>query len=440
MKFSSSFLALSAVAAAIFADAAPLHPRHKKSGAVSMKNNSSAATGATMGAAYFISNEPSGNFIVSADIGSDGKLSLAQATFTDGRGQHGDDAGKNGPDALFSQGVIKTNAAAGLVATANPGSNSISLFKADSTTPSKLTAFGSPISSGGEFPMSVAFNANGTMLCALNGGAVNGVQCFTMDKDLGLVPAANTQRAIGLNQTTPPSGPAGSTSHLIFTEDQSTLVAAVKGNPDVNQTGFLAAWDVQADGSLSKDFTRVELPSGGALPFALANIPGKNSLFVADAAVGADIFDLKGGVASLAANGNSSAAASSASSAVQVANSTAVCWNSFSKKTGNFYVTDIGTSLVTEINVADDLKGSIVKQYTTQTGAATIDLDVAAIGSNDFLYVMMANATSIQVMSLNGPGDATKLQTLDLAAPAKNVGLSLSASNLQGMTVLVKAK
>jgi hypothetical protein len=35
---------------------------------------------------------------------------------------------------------------------------------------------GFPVSSEGEFPMSLAFNKNGTQLCALNGGAVNGVQ------------------------------------------------------------------------------------------------------------------------------------------------------------------------------------------------------------------------------------------------------------------------
>lgn len=34
---------------------------------------------------------------------------------------------------------------------------------------------GKPISSGGEFPVSLAVNKAGTQVCALNGGAVNGV-------------------------------------------------------------------------------------------------------------------------------------------------------------------------------------------------------------------------------------------------------------------------
>ena len=110
-----------------------------------------------------------------------------------------------------------------------------------------LTAFGPPMSTGGEFPMSLAFNQDGSLLCVLNGGAINGVKyvysvvcistiidhvlyrCFHMDSELGLMPAANTWRPLGLNQTTPPTGPAGTASHIIFTEDQQNVVVAVKG-------------------------------------------------------------------------------------------------------------------------------------------------------------------------------------------------------------------
>lgn len=181
-----------------------------------------------------------------------------------------------------------------------------------------------------------------------------------MDPALGLVPKANTLRSLSLNQTTPPTGPAGSASHLIFTEDQKSLVAAVKGNPDANVTGFLASWDVLADGSLSSNFTEVPLPQGGALPFSLANIAGKNALFVTDAAIGVDTFNLAGGAQSLAAAGAGSNSTNS-SSALAIDGQGAVCWNAFSGKTGNFYVTDIKTSLVTEVNVADDLSSSVVK-------------------------------------------------------------------------------
>ena len=57
-----------------------------------------------------------------------------------------------------------------------PGSNTISVFSIDQKDPASITAIGDPIGSGGEFPVSVAFNKAGDMLCALNGGEVNGVR------------------------------------------------------------------------------------------------------------------------------------------------------------------------------------------------------------------------------------------------------------------------
>ena len=56
------------------------------------------------------------------------------------------------------------------------GSNTITLFEINADSPSKLKKIGSPVNSGGEFPVSLAFSNSGSELCVLNGGAVNGVQ------------------------------------------------------------------------------------------------------------------------------------------------------------------------------------------------------------------------------------------------------------------------
>lgn len=387
------------------------------------KSNSSGPAGAV----YMITNEPSGNFVVAADINSDGSLTLATATATGGAGQHGN---AEGPDALFGQGSVKTNANNSMLATVNAGSNTISLFAIDPKNPSSLSAVGQPISSGGEFPQSLAFNAAGDTLCALNGGALDGVQCFSVNST-GLTPKTNTRRNININQTTPATGPAGTASHIIFSEDQKTVFAAVKGNPDANFTGFLAAWDIQDDGSLSEDFTKVELPQGGALPFAISNIAGsKGALFVADAGVGADVFDLSKGV--------SAAAQSNATTTIPVEGQGAVCWTAFSSKVESFFVSDIKTSLVTEIAVdPSTLNSTVIKQYETQDAAGTIDLEVATVNDKDFLYVNMANATSIAVFALPAQGQAKKTQTLNLANAAKKAGLPINGDNVQGMTVFL---
>jgi hypothetical protein len=229
------------------------------------------------------------------------------------------------------------------------------LFAIDQNQPSQINMIGQPMSSGGEFPMSLAFNKAGNMLCVLNGGAVNGVKCFTVDSQKGLAGIADTVRALNINQTTPATGPAGSASHILFSEDGSQLVASVKGVPPT--PGFLAVWDVAQDGSLSQEFTSVAPPKGGALPFGMSLIPGKSAVLATDPAIGFDVIDFSAG-------GN---ATDGASSAVNVTGQTAVCWSSHSQKTGNFYLTDIGTALVTEVNVDDNLKASVVKVGLTWT-------------------------------------------------------------------------
>ncbi|KAJ4477184.1 hypothetical protein J3R30DRAFT_3657695 [Lentinula aciculospora] len=382
-------------------------------------------SGQSVGAAYFITNEQTGNFVVAADIGTDGTLILRQAIATGGLGLHGNNGGvTDGPDGLFTQGAVKVSAAANLLATVNPGSNTLSIFSIDPSDPINLKQIGDPVGSGGEFPVSVAFNKAGDTLCALNGGQVNGVSCFKVDQTEGLVSLSGTNRALNLNQTTPANGPAGTASHIIFSEDNTQLIASVKGVPPT--PGFLAVWDIASDGSLSPEFTSVAPSQGGLLPFSMTLIEGRNAILATDAGVGFDIFDF-----------SSSDSVSNASSVVPIDGQSATCWSSFSNQTGNFYLTDIGTSMVTEVNVDDNLKGSIVKQYAQGNNSGTIDNDIASLGGKDFMYILAANVTAIDVLSLNAPGQAQNVQKVDIAGPAKAAGLIVGAS-VQGMTTFIK--
>lgn len=388
---------------------------------VTMGNSTSTQS---VGAAYFITNEASGNFVVAAGMSSDGTLTLRQAVSTGGIGSHGNDAGANGPDALFSQGSVKASASGKILATVNAGSNTISVFSINPSNPTDISMIGSPVGSGGEFPVSVTINSAGDTVCALNGGEVNGVSCFSVDQQNGLVPVAGTNRSLSLNQTTPATGPAGSVSHIVFSEDNKQLIASVKGVPPT--PGFLAVWDVADDGSLSESFTSVAPAEGGLLQFSMTIIPGKNAILATDAGIGFDIFDFSSG-----------SNASTKSSVVAIDGQSATCWSSFSPNTKNFFLTDIGTSMVTEVNIDNDLVGTVVKQYDQGKGAATIDNDIASMGNNDFMYILMPNVTALNVLSLKAPGDAQLIQKLDIAGPASAAGLPISASNLQGMTTFI---
>jgi len=416
MKFSMTLAAL-AIAAPAFVSAVPLR-----------RQTVTESTSLTSGAVYFLSNEPTGNNIITASIGTNGMLTIENAVATAGRGDHGVTATPIGPDALFSQGIIVVNQPTGLVAAANPGSNSVSLFRINPQTPSTLTAVGPPISSGGEFPMSVAFSSDGKMLCALNSGSMDGVQCFNVDATNGLSIMTNSRRFLGTGQTTPPTGPLGTASTVVFSADNSQVYAAVKGNPATNMTGYIASWNMSSTG-LTNQFARAVLPAGAVAPFSLTAIPGKNAFFSADAGVGVDVFDFSAGPA----------AASPRTQSFAIPNQGATCWSAYSNKTGSFYTSDLVTSTVTELALnPTNMTPSIVKSYPIQPNVATLDLQVATVNNNDYLYVLMPNATAVEVLQLQGPGSAQSIQQMDIAGPARTLNLAVNTSYLVGMATYVR--
>ncbi|KAF5382218.1 hypothetical protein D9615_004362 [Tricholomella constricta] len=432
MKFSS--VVFSALLASV-ASAGPIFRRqHNSTQGQDQRSGTamSAPNGRAVGAAFFITNEPNGNQLIAADIGADGRLTLRRAIDTGGLGAHGI-TNPNGPDPLFSQGAVKASATGRIVAVVNAGSNTLSVFRINPNDPTDVRQIGKPVGSGGEFPVSLAINNAGNIVCSLNGGEVNSVSCFKVDQQRGLVPIANSNRSLRLHQTTPATGPAGSASHVVFSEDNRQLIASVKGVPP--QPGFLAVWDVRNDGSLSQDFRAIAPARGGLLPFSMTVIPGKNAILATDAGLGFSIFDFAEQAGN--GNGNATSVAAGRSSAFAINGQDATCWSSFSPKTNNFYLTDIGTAIVTEINIDNNLKGTIVKQYPQGRGSGTIDNDIATVGDNDFMYVLSANATRIDVLSLNGPGQARNIQQLDIAGPARASGINIDANNLQGMATFI---
>ncbi|GJJ08632.1 hypothetical protein Clacol_002851 [Clathrus columnatus] len=312
-------------------------------------------------------------------------------------GQH---ANSTGPDALFSQGSIQV--AGNRVFAVNPGSNTVAMFDIDKRDPTSLKMIGVPVNSGGEFPISVAISKQTGQVCVLNGGKINGVNCYRQDNLFGLVSIKNTRRLLNLPLSTPPSGPDDSLSQVIFNEDGSLLLVASKGSP--SRPGFIASWNVdQRTGSLSDNYIRSPAASGAALPFGLALIPGTNAIVATDPAVGFSIYDF-----------NNLTPAGAQGTVTAVIGEQAVCWVAYSTKTNNFYMTDIGTGLVTEAHIDDKLQGTVVKQYSQGNGSLTLDEAIATLNNKDFLYVLAVGIRSITVLSLEGPGNATPLQKFSL--------------------------
>ncbi|KAI0628048.1 hypothetical protein C8Q77DRAFT_1068725 [Trametes polyzona] len=374
------------------------------------------------GAVYFITNDPQENRIIAASIDSDGHLRLDRAVSVGGRGSHGVTAnGNNGTDPLFSQGSVQVSAQANVLAAVNAGSNTVSLFGIDPRKPTNINPIGGPVSSEGEFPSSLAFNADGSRLCVLNGGAVNGVNCFTVDKKLGLIAIPNSLRSLGFNQTTPPSGPPNSLGQIIFSEDGTKLFATYKGT--ATAPGYLAAWDVQPDGALSATHTQVALAQGAMVAFSITPIPGEDAFFVTDPGIGFDVVDLSG---------------KGRNSAVTVQGQVATCWSAFSPKTGSYYAIDVGANTIREVRLDGNLKGTVIAEHNVPAGTSPIDSQVATVRGKDYLYTLGANATSVEVFSLDGPGKAQRISSVDISGPARYAGIPVRASNLQGMAAYVR--
>lgn len=126
--------------------------------------------------------------------------------------------------------------------------------------------------------------------------------------------------------------------------------------------------------------------------------------------------------------------ASGVSSAMVVPGQKVICWTAFSPITGNFYLMDPGTFLVTEVMVNSQtykptmvkVRGadrpvlseadSPMKQYDAGAGHNLLDGEVTTVNGRDYLYVLAPNATSIDVFSLRSVGNAQLIQSFDFTS------------------------
>ncbi|KAK6978219.1 hypothetical protein R3P38DRAFT_2809399 [Favolaschia claudopus] len=367
-----------------------------------------------VGAAYSLvmTNEPSGNYLVSATIDKNGILTPFEAVYTEGIGAHGVRPDAIGPlDALFSQGSVGVSNTQKFVANVNAGSHTISVFAINGANSASLEMIGEPVSSGGEFPTSLVINEAGDRVCVVNGGKVNGVSCYNFVPGMGLIPLGNTIRSLNLNQTTPATGPANTPSQIYFSPNETQLIVSVKA-------GFLAVWDINPDGSLSNNFKTIP---GGILPFSLLYVPGKNAIIASDPGIGYDIFDLD----------------TNTTATFEIPGQTLTCWSVFSKESGNFYMVDVGVSTISEVHVAESLDSYIVEQYLLGSDGP-IDSAVATVDKHDLIISLAANVTGLTVLAVNGPGAAAVHQHLDLGGPAQAAKLMLRSSNVQGMATFIR--
>jgi hypothetical protein len=282
------------------------------------------------------------------------------------------------------------------------------MFTIDPTDSTKLTMVGQPADTLGEFPMSVTISSTLNQACVANSGAKAGIACFLMCA-AGLVPLDTTLRPFAINQTTPPFGPLNTVSQIFFNANSTAIMTTVKGDPAVNNTGFLSVFPV-INGTVSAQETRSS-PAGTAVLFGTALLPN-NQLFVTDASFGSATLSL------------SSSNIATVSASTKIADQKATCWATFSDATGSAFVTDVAVNHLVEIDTAT---GALIKETNLTNGnPGMIDL----VSAGNFVYALSpGNATvkaAVTVFDVSGgQGSAKEIQNFNPE------GVSSSA---QGMT------
>jgi hypothetical protein len=214
------------------------------------KRSPQAAGGQTVTgkAIYFLTNDAQ-NAVVAMAINPDGSLGESSFTPTGGAGSNSID-GKTSlpavPDALVGQGAL-TIAGQNIFAV-NAGSNTISMLTISANNPLDVQCVGQPAPLPGTFPNTVAASAKNSLVCAGMTGSQAGISCANFDAQNG-IGQMDALRPFDIGQSDPPVGPTNTVSHTFFSEDESTLFTTVKGDPAVNNTGFLSAFAVNGEGA-----------------------------------------------------------------------------------------------------------------------------------------------------------------------------------------------
>lgn len=274
----------------------------------------------------------------------------------------------------------------------------MTMFTINQDDPTVLKMVGKPVYTQGDFPVSVTLSTLLGQACVANTGAKAGVACFSMCTTMGLTPLDMNLRPFDLNQSTPPVGPFNTVSQVFFNEDSTALMTTVKGDPTVNNTGFISVIPVhngQPDGRREVRSSPKGLPNNSAVLFGTANIPGNTSaLFVTDASFGSAtlIFDDRN--------------RASISAETLITDQVATCWASISDTTQTAFITDVKVNHLVEV---DFTSGNLIRELNSTNGnLGMIDL----VSAGNFIYALSpGNQTHVAVFDVSGgPGTAKEVQ------------------------------
>jgi 6-phosphogluconolactonase (cycloisomerase 2 family) len=343
----------------------------------------------SQGAVFVQTDNPSGNQVIAYQRTSTGALVNPQTYETGGDGAI---AAGSAVDPLASQGsLVLANGGRTLLAV-NAGSDSISVFQ----------VFGSNlylsqvVSSGGEFPSSIAVHGN--LVYVLNTGGAGAVQGFFLFGGwLWSLPESN--RSLGLSNTNPPFF-LDAPGQVGFTPDGRHLIVTTKesGNDiDVYSVGWFGylSWEPTVNVAVAP------------IPFAFT-FDSAGNLLVTEAGAS----DLT--AYSIASNGTVTAVGSAGDGQA------ALCW--VTAADGYFYGSNAGSANVSEFDetVPGDL--NLVGIAASVNAGAT---DSAVSSDGRYLYVEEGGAGTVFEFQIGPGGALTSVGSLSgLSAPMEGIAAS----------------
>jgi len=344
------------------------------------------ATAAPVHAVFVQTDNTAGNTIVAYERTASGGLQQVGSYPTGGDG--GQLTGSV-VDHLSSEGSLAYDRQAGLLYAVNAGSNTITVFsvRADTLIRSQV------LSSGGQFPVSIAVHGNQVfVLNALDGASVSGF----VQVGGRLIPVPSWQRDLGLG-TTSSTVFTGTPGQIEFTPNGSQLVVTTKGAAN------------------SVDVFRVG-PSGPSAEPAVTSLPGEVPFGIT--------FDSYGHLA-VAETGTDTIATFAiapdgalAQLGSAATGQEATCWITASPA-GTLYASNAGSG--TESGLSTQPDGTVTLLGSTATDAGTVD--AAASSDGRYLYVQTGGAGIVDAYRINPDGSLTETASVTVPGAAGGEGI-----------------
>jgi 6-phosphogluconolactonase len=328
---------------------------------------------------YTMSNEASGNSILSFFQQSNGALAFQATTASGGNGNGG---------GLGSQGSLITDQHKNYLFAVNAGSNTISSFKINEDG---SLALAHTISSGGTFPLSLT--VHGDILYVVNSTTSN-IAGFTIGTGGTLTAIPGSSHPLSMAD----AGPA----EIAFTPDGQRLIVTEKN------TNKITAFEVNSAG-LAGNGTSIN--SAGQTPFGFAF--AGNTIVVTEASGGAP------NASTVSAYGTFGS--TSLTGGPLATNQTAACWAAATRDGKFAYVTNTGSNTISSFEVNSNGGLRLINASEAATGTTPIDI----VFSSNELYIYNLNAGSHSISAYKKGGNETLEKLADVAnLPAHAVGLA----------------